>query len=68
MREEGDEPVNTLAIEVVGPEVAFVVNGTVVHTLPTPRARPHGIAGVRVNHRLDVRVDDWRIVPLTPGS
>lgn len=68
VREDGDQPVNTLAIEVVGPEVTFLVNGTVVHTLPTPRARPYGIAGIRVNHRLDVRVDDWLLVPLAPES
>jgi hypothetical protein len=57
----GDAPTNTLAIEVVGPETRFVVNGVAVHTAPTTRVRPHGIAGVRVNHRLDVRVDDWTL-------
>jgi hypothetical protein len=58
---DGDAPSNTLAVEVVGPETRFVVNGVVVHTAPTTRVRPHGIAGVRVNHRLDVRVDDWTL-------
>ncbi len=57
--EEGDQPRNTLAISVEGPEASFLVNGVTVHTLPTARARPYGVAGVRVNHRLDVRVDDW---------
>jgi hypothetical protein len=58
---DGDAPSNTLAVEVVGPETRFVVNGVAVHTAPTTRVRPHGIAGVRVNHRLDVRVDDWTL-------
>lgn len=59
VRMEGDEPRNTLGIDVVGADTRFLINGVTVHTEPTGRARPHGIAGVRVNHRLDVRVDDW---------
>lgn len=55
----GDEPSNTLAVDVVGAETRFSVNGVTLATLPTGRVRPHGVAGVRVNHRLDVRVDDW---------
>lgn len=56
---EGDRPVNTLGIDVFNGETHFVVNGDVVHTAPASRVRPYGIAGVRVNHRLDVRVDRW---------
>ena len=56
---EGDRPVNTLGIDVFEGEVHFVVNGDVVHAEPLGRVRPYGVAGVRVNHRLDVRVDDW---------
>ena len=59
VRSEGDQPRNTLAIDVFEGVTHFVVNGDVVHTEATGRARPHGIAGVRVNHRLDVRVDRW---------
>lgn len=62
---EGDEPVNTLAVDVEGGEVHFVVNGEVVHAEAVGRARPYGTAGVRVNHRLDVRVDHWA---LTEGA
>ena len=62
---EGDEPVNTLAIDVEDGEVRFLVNGAIVHTESSGRARPYGIAGVRVNHRLDVRVDHW---VLTEGA
>lgn len=55
----GDRPRNTLGIDVFDGEAHFVVNGDVVHTAPAARVRPFGIAGVRVNHRLDVRVDRW---------
>ena len=58
---EGDEPVNTLGIDVFGGQVHFVVNGDVVHVEPSGRVRPYGVAGVRVNHRLDVRVDRWLV-------
>jgi hypothetical protein len=57
--EEGDEPKNVLAIDVFDGETRFLVNDVVVFSLPAARVRPYGIAGVRVNHRLDVRVDDW---------
>lgn len=66
--EDGDQPLNTLGIDVLGGDVHFRVNGVTVHTEPTGRARPHGIAGVRVNHRLDVRVDDWIVGPAEPDS
>ena len=56
---EGDEPVNTLGIDVFDGETHFVVNGDVVHIEAASRVRPYGVAGVRVNHRLDVRVTDW---------
>ena len=59
VRQEGDRPRNTLGIDVFQGETHFVVNGDVVHTASAPRVRPYGIAGVRVNHRLDVRVDGW---------
>ena len=56
---EGDEPENTLGIDVHGGDTWFLVNGVVVHGMPTPEARPYGIAGIRANHRLDVRVSGW---------
>jgi hypothetical protein len=61
---EGDEPENTLAVDVVDGETLFVVNGTTVHSMPTPEARPYGIAGIRANHRLDFRVSAWSLSPL----
>jgi hypothetical protein len=65
---EGDRPVNTLGIDVFGGEVHFVVNGDVVHVEPAGRVRPYGVAGVRVNHRLDVRVDRWLVQETTEAS
>jgi hypothetical protein len=56
---EGDEPVNVLAVSVFEGETHFLVNGDIVHAAPAARVRPYGVAGVRVNHRLDVRVDGW---------
>jgi hypothetical protein len=56
---EGDRPVNVLSIDVFNGQTHFVVNGDVVYVEAASRVRPYGIAGVRVNHRLDIRVDRW---------
>lgn len=56
--EDGSPPlVNELAVE-SGPErVRFLVNGTPVDSLDrAPQLETDGLVGVRVNHRLDVRV------------
>ncbi|MDA0327710.1 MAG: hypothetical protein O2958_01665 [Gemmatimonadetes bacterium] len=58
---DDDEPENTLAVDVFDGDARFLVNGEVVFAFPAARVRPYGIAGIRVNHRLDVRIDDWRI-------
>jgi hypothetical protein len=65
---EGDRPVNTLGIDVFGGQVHFVVNGDVVFVDELGRVRPYGVAGVRVNHRLDVRVDRWLVRETTGQS
>jgi hypothetical protein len=41
--------------------ISYVVNGTVVHTTPKSAAKTDGIAGFRVNHVLEVMVDDFQI-------
>lgn len=64
----GDEPENTLAVEVVQGETRFHVNGTVVHTMPAPEARPYGVAGLRANHRLDIRVTGWALTTRSNDS
>lgn len=65
---EGDEPENTLTIEVVDGWTSFRVNGTEVHGMPTPEARPYGHAGIRANHRLDILVRSWSLEPDVGGS
>ncbi|MEJ2502726.1 MAG: hypothetical protein P8177_05315, partial [Gemmatimonadota bacterium] len=50
--EDGDIT-NDLAIEVRGDQVHFSINGTEVATVPAAEIATHGIAGVRINHRLN---------------
>lgn len=58
---DGADTTNRMSVEVQGDSVRFSVNGTVVETLPTDQVSPWGIAGIRVNHRLNVRVSDWTV-------
>ncbi len=62
---EGDEPENTLAIMVLSGETRFVVNDEILFAMPTSEARPYGIAGVRANHRLNIRVTNWSLGDIT---
>src|SRR5260370_23598656 len=50
---------NTLEVRVMADKIDFVVNGTVVKTLPKtgPAAKTDGVYGMRINHHLDVQVD-----------
>ena len=61
---------NALAINVDATDVHFLVNGTEVHkiarsTLDSGRGHSGttGIAGIRVNHNLDVHIDGWAVTP-----
>lgn len=65
---EGDEPENTLAVEVLDGRTSFLVNGTEVHHMPSPQARPYGVAGIRANHRLDILVRDWSLGAIPPAT
>jgi hypothetical protein len=65
---EGDEPRNTLAIEVHAEQTRFLVNRSVVFDLPTSEARPYGLAGIRANHRLDIRLHSWTMEAIEPGT
>jgi len=53
--------VNALSIIRVGDLVHFAVNGTQVATVPTSELDVDGVAGIRINHNLNVRVEDWSI-------
>jgi hypothetical protein len=55
--------VNALEVRVTGDKIAYVVNGTVVHTTAKTgmTAKTDGIVGVRINHVLDVHVDGFAV-------
>lgn len=50
---------NTLEVRVGADKIDYYINGTMVHTTPKAgmTARTDGIWGVRINHQLDVMVD-----------
>jgi hypothetical protein len=52
---------NALEVRVAADTVSYVVNGTVVHTTPRSAVKTNGIAGVRVNHVLNVHVDGFQV-------
>ena len=50
---------NTLAIQVAKDKVRFLVNGTEVTTMVPAPAETDGIAGLRINHNLNVNVEGF---------
>lgn len=50
---------NALEIRVTPTALAFVVNGTVVHTMPKGDTVTDGIYGIRVNHLLNVDITNF---------
>jgi len=54
---------NTLAVEVGREKVRFLVNGTEVTTADTSKVDAVGIAGLRVNHNLNVHVEGFSVRP-----
>ena len=52
---------NALSIHVAEGRLRFHCNGKQVAELPEKGLVPHGVAGIRVNHHLDVVVRDFRI-------
>lgn len=50
---------NSLSVEVGDKEVSFFVNGEKVDTLPKGRVDIEGFVGLRVNHRLDLHIEDF---------
>lgn len=52
---------NELQVESDGKTVRFLVNDTEVYSVPASEIHSEGIVGLRINHNLDVRVDDYEI-------
>jgi hypothetical protein len=52
---------NTLAIDVGKDQVRFLVNGTEVTTADTAKVDAAGIAGLRINHNLNVHVEGFTV-------
>ncbi len=50
--------VNKLEVRVGADKVDYVVNGTVVHSTPKSAVRTDGVYGFRINHLLEVMVED----------
>src|SRR3984893_3386215 len=52
---------NALEVRVKAGKIEFVINGTVVTTLPKTgaAAKTDGIYGIRINHQLDVQIDGF---------
>jgi hypothetical protein len=51
----------TLAVDVLGEQAHFLLDGQVVETLPAPDVKPHGTAGIRLEPNVDVDVRDWTL-------
>ena len=54
---------NALEVRVLADKVEFVINGTVVTTLPKTgaAAKTDGVYGMRINHQLDVQIDGFAV-------
>ncbi|MGH9691039.1 MAG: hypothetical protein ACRD4C_08180 [Candidatus Acidiferrales bacterium] len=52
---------NALEVRVRADKIAFVVNGTVVSTMPKagPTAKTDGIYGIRINHHLEAQINGF---------
>jgi hypothetical protein len=58
---EDGTSVNALEVRVGADKVDFVVNGTVVHSMPKAGLTTDGIAGIRVNHQLEVMITGFAV-------
>jgi len=61
--DESGKSTNVLEVRVGADKVEYVVNGEVVHTTPKSElnAKTDGIYGIRVNHQLEVQIDDFGV-------
>jgi hypothetical protein len=59
--------VNDLEVRVAADKIDYLVNNTVVHSMPKTAATvTDGIWGFRVNHELEVQVNGLSVAPLAP--
>lgn len=59
---------NVLAVEAGKDEVIFLINGARVAALPRSEVRLDGIAGLRINHHVNVHVEDLSIRALAASA
>jgi uncharacterized iron-regulated membrane protein len=59
--DDSGKSTNALEVRVGADTVDYVVNGTVVHTMPKAGLKTDGICGIRVNHLLEVHVDGFGV-------
>lgn len=59
--DEAGTATNTIEVRVGAAKVDFVINGTVVHSMPKADVVTDGIAGIRVNHLLEAMITGFGI-------
>jgi hypothetical protein len=59
--DEGGSATNALEVRVGADKVDFVVNGTVVHSMPKGDMVTDGIVGIRVNHLLEAMITGFSV-------
>jgi hypothetical protein len=59
-QDESGRQTNVLGARVAGDQVIFTVNGTEVARRPRTEVQADGVFGLRVNHNLDVHIDQVR--------
>lgn len=55
---------NKLEIVATGDKVSFMANGTQVYEMTATPAQINGIVGLRINHNLDVHVDNFEVMDM----
>lgn len=59
-QDDAGRQVNELSVRAAGSDVLFLANGTEVARLPRDQVFSEGIFGFRINHNLDVEIDQVR--------
>ena len=55
--------VNELSVDARRDSVAFMVNGKTVHTAPASQVDARGVAGLRINHNLNLHIESVGVHP-----